>query len=250
MQPDESDRGQDTRHLGPRSQRWPDGRPLCGAETRAEGSSPTCKKTAGEGTDHYGTGTCKRHLGSTRNHRVAAERHIAAETAARYSVPREVHPVEGLLEQYHRYAGQVAWLEQKVNDLPQEALFWGVESETDRRDPDGDDGERLRTGAAAEFERKSKAGPNALLEQFDRVQREYAKLGVDIVRIGVESARESLAAGFASRLQVELEALVVECAALAADQPGADLAGLFRGRMVARMAALAGARNAIEGVAA
>lgn len=220
----------------------------CGAKRTAGG---TCGKPAGWGTPNK-TGRCRLHGGMTPTHLLAAERAEAAATAARYSVPREVHPVEGLLEQYHRYAGQVAWLEARVNELPQEDLFWGVESETDRRDPDGD-GERLRTGAAAEFERKSKAGPNALLEQFDRVQREFAKLGVDIVRIGVETARDSLAAGFASRLQVELEALVVECAEYAAANPGltaAELTAHSRGRMVARMAALAGARNAIEGVAA
>ncbi|GAA2346752.1 hypothetical protein [Dactylosporangium salmoneum] len=219
----------------------------CGAKKSGGG---TCGKPAGWGTPNK-TGRCRLHGGMTPTHLLAAERRMAAETAARYSVPREVHPVEGLLEQYHRYAGQVAWLEAKVNELPEEALFWGVESETDRRNPDEDvDGERLRTGAAAEFERKSKAGPNALLEQFDRVQREYAKLGVDIVRIGLETAGDALATRFASRLQVELDALMGECAALAAEQPGADLAVVFRARMVARIAAFAGARPVIEGVAA
>lgn len=176
---------------------------------------------------------------------------MAAELAARYSVPREVHPLQGVLEQYHRYAGQVAWLEAKVNELDETELFWGVESETDRRDPDGDDGERLRTGAAAEFERKSKAGPNALLEQFDKVQVQFAKLGVEVVRIGLESAGDALASKFASRLQVMLAELVAELAVLAAQQPGADLAAAFQARMVAKVAAFAGVKpDAIEGVAA
>lgn len=182
---------------------------------------------------------------------IAAERAQVAELAGRYSVPRTVHPLEGVLEQYHRYAGQVAWLEAKVNELPEGALFWGVESETDRRGPDGDDSERLRTGAAAEFERKSKAGPNALLEQFDRVQAQFAKLGVEIVRIGLETAKDALTAQFAARLQQVLDELMAECAAVAVESPGADLAAVFRARMVAKVAAFAGAQpNAIEGVAA
>ncbi len=173
---------------------------------------------------------------------------MAAELAARYSVPREVHPLQGVLEQYHRYAGQVAWLEAKVNTLPEEALFWGVESETDRRDPDGGD---LRTGSAAEFERKSKAGPNALLEQFDRVQAQFAKLGVEVVRIGLESAKDTLAKSFAQQLQVMLAELVAELAALAVEQPGVDLAAVFQARMVTKVAAFAGVKpDAIEGVAA
>lgn len=227
------------------------GKPRCGAR-RKDGSGGTCRRGAGAGTDHPGTGTCSLHLGSTRNHQLAAERVQLAELAGRYSVPRTVHPLEGVLEQYHRYAGQVTYLEERVNALPEEALFWGVESETDRRNPDDVDGERLRTGAAAEFEVKRKAGPNALLEQFDRVQAAYAKLGVDIVRIGLETAGDALATKFAANLQRVLDELMAECAALAVESPGrADLAEVFRARMVAKIAAFAGARqSAIEGVAA
>jgi hypothetical protein len=171
----------------------------CGARNRGARGG-TCARPAGWGTSHVGTGSCKLHGGSTPNHQIAAERVQVAELAAAYSIPREVHPLTGVIEQYHRYAGQVAFLEERVNALPEEALFWGLESETDRRSPDGEEGERLRTGAAAEFERRSKAGPNALLEQFDRVQREYAKLGIDIVRIGVETAAAALKDKFGSQL--------------------------------------------------
>ncbi|GAA0720091.1 hypothetical protein Drose_06360 [Dactylosporangium roseum] len=241
------------RYVGERSRRWPEGRPLCGAKKRRE--EGFCTWTAGQGTDHLGRGSCERHGGNLPSHKIAAERAQIADLAGRYSVPRTVHPLEGVLEQYHRYAGQVAWLEQRVNELPEESLFWGVESEVDRRSPDGEDGEDgvpLRTGSAAEFERKSKAGPNALLEQFDRVQAQYAKLGVEIVRIGLETARDALASKFATNLQRVLDELMAECAALAAETPDPGrLPELFRARMVAKIAVLAGAQpKQIDGVAA
>jgi hypothetical protein len=227
------------------------GKPRCGAR-RKDGSGGTCRRGAGAGTDHPGVGPCSLHLGSTRNHRIAAERAQLADLAERYSVPRQVHPLDGVMEQYHRYAGQVAYLERRVNELGEDDLFWGVESETDRRNPDeAQDGDRLRTVSAAEFERKSKAGANAKLEQFDKVQAQYAKLGVEIVRIGLETAGDAMASKFAAKLQVMLGELMAECAALAEAQGAAGLADAFRARMVSKVAAFAGADpKVIEGVAA
>lgn len=220
-------------------------KPLCGARRRGT-QDGFCARPAGWGTSHAGTGSCKLHGGSTPNHQIAAERIQVAELAGRYSVPREVHPLVGVVEQYHRYAGQVAYLEERVNALPEDALFWGVESETDRRDPDGD-GERLRTGAAAEFERRSKAGPNALLEQFDRVQREYAKLGVDIIRIGLETAASAMRDKFGAQLGAVIDQMMVRFAGLVRERFDLDsgdeaaLLAAFRPLAVEAIAAFAGA---------
>lgn len=156
-------------------------------------------------------------------------------------MPREVHPLTGVMEQYHRYAGQVAYLEARVNELPPEDLFWGVTEETDRRDPDGED--QLRTGSAAEFEQKRKAGPNALLEQFDKVQRDYAKLGVDIIKIGVESTMQAAANHAAPPFVALVLGLLDDVAAKVTSLHGGDPAELVRMLQplaVARVAALAG----------
>ncbi|MGI5245083.1 hypothetical protein [Dactylosporangium sp. CA-139066] len=187
---------------------------------------------------------------------IAAERAELAATAARYSVPRHIHPLEGLLEQYAFRMGEVAHLRELVNALPAEALFWGVESETDRRSPDGEDGERLRTGTAAEFERKSKAGPNAILEQYDKAQAAAEKLGLDIIRVGLETAAQNLAGRLAGQLGPLLDGLMAACAAEAARFAGlseADagvLAASFRPLAVERIAAFAGARTVDGTVAA
>jgi hypothetical protein len=235
---EERERG-GSRYLGPPSRRWPDGRPLCGAKKRRE--EGFCTWAAGQGTDHLGRGPCERHGGNLPSHKIHAERVGIAELAARYSTPRDVHPLQGVLEQYHRYAGQVSWLEAEVNALPKEALFWGVESETDRSGGEG--------GGSSETKRK--AAPHPKVEQFDKVQREYARLGVEIIRIGLETAGDALASKFAARLQQMLDELMTECAVLAMESPGADLGALFRARMVAKVAAFAGAQpKTVEGVAA
>jgi hypothetical protein len=77
--------GHGSRHTGKPSRRWPDGRPLCGADKGfdvvSERHSGYCKRTAGEQTGHYGIGSCKWHGGATKTHQVAAER-VLAERAA------------------------------------------------------------------------------------------------------------------------------------------------------------------------
>jgi hypothetical protein len=221
------------RYVGEVSRRYPQGRPLCGAKKRRVDGF--CTWTAGQGTDHVGVGLCERHGGNLKSHRVHAERVIAERTAERYSVPREVHPLKGLLEQYHRYAGQVAYLEARVNALDPDALFWGVAEEVDRRGPAGEDGEpsagsAFRTGTAAEYEIKRRAGVNAVLEQFDKVQRDYAKLGVDIVKIGLESAAQASRKQVAGELALLVQGLVDDAAGKVAElvAAGADVASLGR----------------------
>lgn len=51
-------------------------RPRCGAKKR-DGSGDTCKRGAGQGTDHVGIGRCSLHGGNTPAHVVAAERVVA-----------------------------------------------------------------------------------------------------------------------------------------------------------------------------
>ncbi len=227
-------------------------RDKCGGRKRGpEGG--LCTRPAGWGTQHPGYGSCKLHGGSTPNHNAKAERAAAADLAEKYSVPRDVHPLDGVMEQYHRYAGQVAFLEQQVNGLDPQSLFWGVESETDRRDPDAEPGvPSRRSGQYAEFEVRRKAGAAAVLEQFDRVQREYAKLGVEIIRIGLESAAAAMKGRLGAQLGAVVEQILAQCAQVAADRPGvsaAELVAVFRPVAVEQIAVFAGHAEApaIEG---
>lgn len=117
-----------------------------------------CRRPAGWGTDHAGTGRCKLHGGSTRNLRAAALTERARTELARLDVP----PVDDPLTELSRLAGQVvAWkdaLADKVNQL------------TSIRYEDAKMAEQLRSEVAL-FERA--------LDRCNTVLVSIAKLGID-----------------------------------------------------------------------
>lgn len=96
----------------------------CGARKRqGEGN---CTRPAGWGTTHVGAGTCKLHGGSTRTSTTGAHKQIAARAVTTYGLPRDVDPRQALLEEVHRTAGIVAWLDDQVRTLDTDNITWGV----------------------------------------------------------------------------------------------------------------------------
>lgn len=85
--------------------------PKCGANKTGGG---VCAQPAGAGTDHLGFGRCKFHGGSTPAHRKSAKLEQAAAAVAQYGLPREIGPHAALLEELHRTAGHVAWLQTQL----------------------------------------------------------------------------------------------------------------------------------------
>lgn len=101
-----------TRPLGPAG-RGP--HPHCGATTR---SGTPCELVAGWGTDHFGAGTCKFHLGSTPNHSKRAHRMLAEALAARSLADVGVTPVGNPLVALAELAADaVAWKEHMANTV-------------------------------------------------------------------------------------------------------------------------------------
>lgn len=76
-----------------------------------------CKKTAGWGTDHVGWGSCKLHGGNTASGRTAAAREEAAAEAVRLGVAIETDPHEALAAIVAIIAGQVRFLQARVEEL-------------------------------------------------------------------------------------------------------------------------------------
>ena len=92
-------------------------RPLCGAKKRqGEGN---CRRPAGWGTDHVGTGCCKLHGGSAPSHRKAAQAWKANQELARLGRPKDgdVDPTAELLGMVAEAAGNVATLREWVQAL-------------------------------------------------------------------------------------------------------------------------------------
>lgn len=158
--------------------------PKCGAKLRG-GREGTCKRPAGSGTDHVGIGACRHHGGSTPNANKHAQVILARQTANAYGIPRHIDPADGLIEEYWRTAGIVAGLEAKVRSLPEEELIWGVTETTELPASDDDEGHRVPAKVT-----KSKAVPNIWLKLFNEERDRFAKLGVEIIRLGLEARRD------------------------------------------------------------
>lgn len=103
---------------------------LCGSGRK--NTDKKCTRPAGWGTDHPGAGRCKLHGGSTPNGRAYAQKQIAAAAVVTFGLPREIDPHAALLEEVHRTAGHVAWLQSKVAEFDEDELVWGKTIEHER----------------------------------------------------------------------------------------------------------------------
>src|SRR5262245_2216805 len=92
------------------------GRVFCGA-VKTDGTRGTCRNGAGKGTSHAGYGYCSVHGGCTPTHEDAAFVDMARDTAQLFGVPRQVHPLDGLMEEYWRTAGLIDAYEAMVMQL-------------------------------------------------------------------------------------------------------------------------------------
>lgn len=154
-----------------------DGSLRCGAQTRA---GTKCTQAAGWGTDHVGHGACKLHGGAMRNHKVAAQKSIAAEAVKTYGLPREVDPRDALLEEVHRTAGAVDWLRGQVEALAPDTVTWGVTEEKSSTGKDGDS----RTEAAA---------VNVWVQLYQAERKHLVDVCKAAISAGIEERRVKLA---------------------------------------------------------
>lgn len=101
-------RTRDKRKVGPME------REKCGAKKR---NGEKCGLPAGYGTDHSGTGPCKHHFGATegveRGAAIAFGKHVAQKLVG-MGAPRDIDPIDALVEEVRRTAGHVHWHEQKI----------------------------------------------------------------------------------------------------------------------------------------
>lgn len=93
----------------------------CGS-LKTDGSGDRCTRTAGWGTDHPGFGACKWHTGDTPAGVKSAEKERAKLAVEQFGLTREVNPQDALLEEVHRSAGVVAYLQGVVSELGKDDL--------------------------------------------------------------------------------------------------------------------------------
>lgn len=158
---------------------------FCGA-TRRRTDDIECRRPAGWGTSHPGVGRCKLHGGATPTHVNASQIATAREHAVLYGVPRQVHPLDGLMEEYWRTAGLVDVYEAMCVALLPRDVVWGVQS-VEESAPDGSDGGESMTPAERKI--KSGVGVNLWVKLFNEERERFAKLGEAILRLDIDSRK-------------------------------------------------------------
>lgn len=149
---------------------------VCGAKKRQGGE---CAKSAGWGTDHPGFGRCKLHGGSTTNLRKAAAKEQAAEAVALYGLAREIDPHAALLEELHRTAGHVAWLERVIH--------------AGKLDADQSPTGRSRTVKLDQQVFGAGDQPSVWMELYHRERQHLRSVAKTCIDVGIEERRVQLA---------------------------------------------------------
>lgn len=91
------------------------GKQLCGAQRPGQPPGVTCKRVAGAGTPHLGSGRCSRHLGNSPNHKTAAEREQARRACALFGLEMaDRDPAAVLMDEITRTRRSIAWHETEV----------------------------------------------------------------------------------------------------------------------------------------
>lgn len=158
----------------------------CGLEhPRCKAHSRRTKKPCGQ-MPVQGQDVCRNHGGSSPQAKAAAARRAeqaqAAELVVTLGLPRDVSPQDALLEEVHRTAGAVAWLQEKVREVEPDALGWGM---TEFKDKTGGDD----WGKTSTF----KATPSIWYELYTRERKHLVEVCAAALKAGVEERRVRLA---------------------------------------------------------
>lgn len=139
----------------------------CHAVTR---SKRLCKRPAGWGTDHVGTGACKLHGGSMTVHKKRAQRVEAEAAVQAYGLPRTVDPFTALLEELARTAGHVQWLGVQVAQLEEGNMYGPVGGEV-----------------------HPKAEPHVWIRLYQEERSHLSNVAATCIKAGIEERRVRIA---------------------------------------------------------
>lgn len=144
----------------------------CGARKKPARGGGFCQKPAGWGTDHVGTGRCRFHGGATPSHNRKAQKDNAIAAVETYGLPRDVDPDAALLEELHRTAGHVAWLNGIVTEI------------------DGDDLHGPVGGGPESIPREE---PSIWLRLYQEERKHLAAVAKSCIDAGIEERKVQLA---------------------------------------------------------
>ena len=152
-----------------------------------------------------GIKVCTAHGGGSRHSKEAGRRKLGiaavGKAAGVYGVPRVVDPATGLIEEFWRTAGIVARLEPVIAKLSAEELTFGTAEVAETsgvpewsNDADtGDEEQRAKAKELTPSERRTvkRAAPSIWLKIFNEERDRLSRLGIEIMRLGLEQQRDA-----------------------------------------------------------
>lgn len=136
-----------------------------------------CKQPAGHGTEHVGYGRCKKHGGNTPNGKKAAAKLMAESLAHAYGLPKDIDPQDALIEELHRTAGHVGYLQTLVAALEEDDLH----------------GEVGTTGHSEGKTFLAKSEPNVLVRMYQTERKMLERIAKSCIEAGIEERRVRIA---------------------------------------------------------
>jgi hypothetical protein len=155
-------------------------KPKCAGMSKQTGKR--CKRDPAIGLDK-----CAIHCGLSKaeRDRIAAE-YLAMQEARRavitYGLPRDISPGDALLEEVRYTAGHVAWLRERIRELEDRDLIWGVTEQVEKN--------------ATEFEgtdTTEAAKPNVWLDLYYRERKHLVDVAKAAIAAGIEERKVRLA---------------------------------------------------------
>lgn len=145
---------------------------------KSKRSGERCKRAASPGLSK-----CYIHAGVSRESREdAAVMERARKAVAAYGLPVDISASDALLEEVRYTAGHVAWLREKVRELEEDDLVWGVTEESDQQ--------------ATEFpgvNTTRAAKPNVWLQLYREERKHLVDVAKAAVAAGIEERKVRLA---------------------------------------------------------
>lgn len=145
----------------------------CAAHSRASGGGP-CGRLATTGSR-----VCQVHGAAAPQVRAAAARRVAAaeleKTLTTYGQPREVNPIQAMVELLHYSAGHVTYLREQIQAEDPGALIWGVADEVDKG-----------SGEFPGVDVRKAAAPSVWLQRYDVERRLMLDVSRDLAKLGIE----------------------------------------------------------------
>lgn len=169
----------------------------CGAKNRTGNADGKCVQVKGAGTDHLGTGHCRWHGGNTPNGKTAARTEQARRDVELFGAKRTIAPAEALLELVHWTAGEVDYWRQRVRELDEDDLTWGVTKEKQGGDDRG-----------TTMEAKPNIAYAMLIDASNRLEKYAAsalKAGADAAMVQIARGQGQMLASVIQRILARLD---------------------------------------------